>query len=678
MANTNRFTITGSTWSVTADGVTVGAGGGQEWPKTANWEDLSVLKTLVSGSDTIDLEGRMFALSASDDITLSSSYLSINTGETKTITNGRISAGRQLTWADQGAGRWETVGYVLEPSSHFDPQARLIDPLADAFPTLATWPAAPDEIQEYRRSPSTTHWKLVCRANDPGNGTVHTDTGDYNGDSGDPGFGGIITGFTITNTTLRNEITAAIGARTVTDLSLIGEAGPAFTYTFNITSWNDVTGEMVLDNPDNAKCYSTGMGFVMLGNPDFMTRPGDYTIDKTNNKIIYDPVNNDATGAIISSAVFCIRNSGGTLNLNNVELTGTIDYAGAALLTESVGTNAETNVLNSYLHSAMQLTALQGSGAFTYNRLNACDRAYGGASGAAVENCHIGPIVERSSAISILHTDDSSTVPTSTVRGNYIELPMAYHGNGVSLYYNAWMNSLVEHNLFRNCDRVLAFQPGGELSEEPGTMVFQNNLCVRDITYRPLLVGQVGLVYNGANDDFLFAEIGNQVVDIKCNSCYIDPSLYPDPITNQSMQYNFFKLRNCNVSVENCIGADFTAAQENYGGAGPALSHHYANNGAWGYTHNQYASFGAFDMAAIVDDTELQAQLDFANLRPTPGGAYATGASDGGPIGHRWNSTPTVADLDNLDINWASIYTAAAVPTATQYSDVYEGDDLRT
>jgi hypothetical protein len=267
-----------------------------------------------------------------------------------------------------------------------------------------------------------------------------------------------------------------------------------------------------------------------------------------------------------------------------------------------------------------------------------------------------------------------STVPVkqSIIRDCSFNMPSTNHGQGLSLYQNSWQNALVEHNLFLNCRRALAFQPGGERRTTPGEFRFENNLIVYDDSLDGPGGGQQSISFNGNPDDHLDSA---QTVIFRSNTVLISPALYDDNDDHGRWAIGLRPLRNSTVLVENNFAGSICASRQ----VALRVPHQRANNllelpgpvpgpssviygASWGST--DVPQLGAY--ATIIDYEALQLL-----------GTAASAASDGGRVGIRWGGQPSMAEIRTLSRDWFQQWPAEAIPSAVSHSDSWYEQDLR-
>lgn len=292
MANTNRFIIQDPIWAVEAEAAELStsiSGGipeqgsgpngiGEARPATmGTWSELQTLITATPDGGALDLRGMGFAPETHE-----SAYIS-NEGKSLLVIGGYLTGAKSLpSWTDLGGGVFSAG---MDLSWLDDMRNYLVDDAQAEGAALKVYPAAPLGYGNNRFS-KNENW-LVINNSGTNNGIVHTTLGDDTDD-------GYIQGFTITDPTIKAEVTARVNAVGITSIGIAVWAGANAT-NFNIPSaWNPTTGVMSFaeDFTINYKGYTS---FCMYGGQDL--DPGEYSIDIKNGMIYYNPVNGDPTTA---------------------------------------------------------------------------------------------------------------------------------------------------------------------------------------------------------------------------------------------------------------------------------------------------------------------------------------------------------------------------------------------
>ena len=622
------------------------------------WESLTVLQDLVTNAAdgaVIDLEGRLF--SVSPGVTKI-----IDTDNQLTIKNGVFCGAWRLAWATNGLGQVECT---VNPGEIADPTALLIDRDATFQPRLAVWPKPPAGQLAFPAD-ANSNWIVVTTLdNSVTNGVVHTEAGDNV-------VASLITGFQITDATVKAQIDAAIGGLSAPTLSCLHHAGPNAVKVAQVISWDGATGIMVL-NATETLIYNNYMEFSLSGNEAFITLDGDYVYNKAANKVTYKPVGSTGLEAMISILPIVWRSSSGAnLRFENMEIFGGDSNSTAAgLYTRLDGGAIPTVFDNCFMHSGA--AAIRGLSTCTDCRFERfIDRAISTEDGGRVERCTFKEI-SRSSAILVQCTGSGvQTVPVrqTIVRDCSFDMPSCIHGQGLALYANSWQNALVEHNLFINCRRVLAFQPLNEKRTTEGVMRFENNLVVYDQATDGITTGQQGIAFNKDADTHLDS---TQEVYFRSNTEIINPNIYLGGDSGR-WTMEIAKLQESTVTVENNFCGAISASAQDVVNFPARVPHKRANNLLVLDSNYSYgAAHGETDSAvAVAYNAGL---LDYPTLQLQ--GAASTSASDGGSPGIRWANSPTLAQALNPPADWYTQWPAQAIPTAASYSYAWLDQDLR-
>ena len=609
----------------------------------------------ASNGAVIDLEGRQFALWPQE----SSSNKLLNRNKSLEIRNARISGARVLDWYSIGGGRY--AADVIEDDLR-DPIAYMVDSNSEAQPLLAVWPPPPDVRTEFRTTFNSNWIDIRVETDGIDNGDVLTTEGVNIHNAN-------VTGFTITDSEILQQVNDAIGSCPDQNLMALIHSGANHIDEAQVLSWDPDTGVMMVDGSQTFRGY---LRFALTGNPDFIRGPREYSIDRTNLRVIYHPENDDPTGARYSTMPILFMVSGqGDVHFENIEFTGVTRLGGGdGLLKISVSHPDTVTATNCVFHSGSD--GIRGmNGAVINCRF---DRFYGYAlsskDGIKVEGSFFGPALEQHSAIQVTGSNGRhEEIEQTVIRDSYFSLPTSTHGQGMALYMNSWQNCIVEHNIFHNCIRAFSFQPGGsDPSIDTGEFIFRNNLAVFDKVYGELPGGQQGFSFNGRVDEHLVGVSSPQIVLIQSNTFMLHPELVDVPNVATPLKFDVRKLENSHVYVENNIYMTANASVDE----GSQLPHNRSHNGAYKTASTHREAWGATDLPDVGGISEI---FDIENLIPI--GAYATGASDGGPLGIRWSSVPTLLELADLQPNWFEIYQPESVPESSSWSEVFAGEDLR-
>lgn len=285
----------------------------------------------------------------------------------------------------------------------------------------------------------------------------------------------------------------------------------------------------------------------------------------------------------------------------------------------------------------------------------------------------------------------------SIFEGNFFDITFSNHGQGISLYFNAWGNANVKNNIFLNCGTAMSYQPASAaLSDRnpwTGKMVFENNLVIYQQNFgKGLGGGQSTWAFNGKSDAhmppvvetnyevFNHDPVNNQdIQQVRYwnNTCIVDfnhPSwsdgVLPErTISSLADGYRITKAkhRNSQVVFANnlVVGAEIVpnSAQSQYD---PPVSQLPPNKGHVHFNNlvtrtdgdevgGSFNTYGYYDARFSNEEHERLSQAyDFENNEVI--NSAITGARDGGKIGVRWAQYPTKDELKTIPINWADTY----------------------
>ena len=437
--------------------------------------------------------------------------------------------------------------------------------------------------------------------------------------------------------------------------------------------------------------YYKYLRFSLTGNPDWIQSPREYSIDKSSKKIYYKPSYAGEPKAEMSylKTLFLLRGSECDVSFEDLTMYGIRENRGTGtIIKKSTNDKVVYSVINCDLHSGVgALRGVEGGRVIntTFDRFT---RYVLVGDGAYVDKCKFGPAIERNSAVYMLSTrTPDGEIPQTVVTNSYFSLPVAVHGQGISLYMNAWQNCRIEHNIFHNCQRAISFQPSpktGERSVAVGEAIFNNNLFVVDQVDSVLSSGQSGFAFNGVSDEHLADYAGEQIVKIQNNTMVITEDEYLTPNSIQALRMTLNKFSNCNLTVSNnvvpsiytttrCLDGknEFPCSDESQ-----TLPQLRANNGLYEYVRYPHRhAWGKTDYPRNTDSESYRIDpdlFDMDNLQPV--GEWANYASDGGPLGIRWSGVPTLDQLKNLPDNWYEIWTAVNIPEPKSLDEVYAKD----
>lgn len=651
MSTSTRIQVTGLPVSITATYIPL------------VWESFSTLQSEISAAadnDTLDLTGRRFAV-VPGDVSLR------DYNKPLTITGGEISGAMSQAWTTTAPG---IVTAALTEDVVISATAPLIDRDATMIPRLATWPEPTAAMLPY---PTDTNPNWIPVTGDVTNGIIHTV-------SGDNFAGATITGFQITDPTTLAYINSGIGGLDATSLCVFHHSSSNRVGAAQVVSWNPTTGEAVLNQAETLQ-YGSYFSMAFTGNAAFMRYNGDYVIDQSLNQAIYRPNGSSGEEAMVSLNLSQVWRSDwpADMTFNNVEFFG-----GTGALWSRAGNDA--TLLNSvvfnncYFHEALMGTAGMCD-AYDCRFIQLVDRGMDGPDGITVERCYFKDVLHSSAISTKCLTSaglEAEPVRLTTIRDCYFNMPSSDHGQPISLYQNSWQNATVEHNLFVNCQRNIAFQPNAPYRTTPGVSKWENNLMIYDSQLKGPTSGQITFAFNGYPDSHLTAA---QQVIVRSNTMLISPTLYALDDDNGRWGLTLAPIQESTVYVENNFFGSANASVEDV--AFPArVPHNRANNmlmhAPWtnGGTGVYGNSWGLTDLPTPTT-TYTDYVSDYANL--TLATSLTIAATDGGTVGIRWTSVPSIAEALDPPLDWYTQWPAAAVPVAApeDLSPAWYTQDLR-
>ena len=636
-----------------------------------NYGTFTQLRELIDNTPDngiLDLGTKKYGATPSD-------FAKITISNNMTITNGTITGSMSLDWVLSSSNRIKGSRIDAITANYNDPTAWLIDEEASSYPVLAVWPTPASQSAKYPLTYNGNTWMAMRGTNDPGGST---DMGDVNTNQGDNIAGGIITGFTITNNIFKNIMNNLFTSldTTVDNLSIFMHAGPNVVAYAKIQSWDESTGVCVFvpgsNNSSLQHASSDYFHFILMGDTSFINGNGQYVIDQADESVLYQPAGGNGKKSRLALATEMIR-TGSQYNVTFDSLILTGNRGGEFWLVaqannpDKIGRITMTNCDISFGCAGLTSYATVQDSNFRHMQY----RGVAGFDGMIIERCLFDDIVNKS-AIAILcrSSADTANIPVdlSIIRDCKFSMPSAVHGQGISLYNSSWQNSLVEHNIFLNCDRSLSFQPEGTVVNRrttPGVMIYQNNLSVLNQNFYDQAGGQQGIAYNGADDQHI---IGTQSVIFRSNTILGNPDImFGTPESRVRFGIEIRKLKNSVTKIENNLMGSINAVRS----IDSLQPHQHANNFHTFSADLLYGqSYPSTDTINLVGPgVDQDAWMTYSTLQPT--GAATTGASDGGAVGIRWNSIPTLAQILAADKTWATTYTADDVPVASTTEDAW-------
>ncbi|MAB72916.1 MAG: hypothetical protein CMJ54_10470 [Planctomycetaceae bacterium] len=610
------------------------------------FETFAVLRDLLNQTPagaTLDLDGRSFAAVVGDTWVSSPAPI--------TVTNGTIYGAIKLDWTSSGNENFVTAG--LGDEIEIDFSAKVIDKFSSVTPTLAVWPDPPASVREY---PTTLNdsWIVVRDHAGTMNGTVDT-LGGVNAS------GYRITGFQITNPAILAQLRSALDGIDVSKMVMFHHSMNNIVGVTRIESWSPSTGVMVVDSSESLE-YSSYLSFILAGSESFIRRPGDYAISVGQKEITYWPASgSDGTAAMypILPVIWWDLGSNATV-FEDVDFIGGNMRGGAPALYRWDGTQGTPIFRRCEFRSG-------GSGIRGSAEIYDCEFHQMVGRGAAVGD---GAIIERSrftgmeksSAILVMAGQGvASDVPVrkTIIRDNFFSLPLANHGQGISLYHCSWQNAIVEHNIFLDCQRAISFQNGGVLRETPGELRIENNLVIVDDPRGIADFGQQTVSFNSGSSTHLDER---QKVFIRSNTIVGNPDVPGAGRWSIDLAYMQVETRR----IENNFVASISACPESPDNNAQQHANNFFAQPLWG------AALSSLDDRVVGDFSSC---FDYERMRPA--NAASQGASDGLPVGIRWGGEITIEDVRDLPKDWYDQWPALEIPAVEVTAPAWWNQDLR-
>ncbi len=634
------------------------------------WEPFSVARAEIgalSAGATIDFGTRKFAASFSDHEATGIDLSARSVG----ISGGRFSMGKTATWVDVGGGVYAADHDFSAYRSMF---GFVVDDNATNKPKMSVNPAGPSDMDPYRFVYNGNWWTVKNTTKGINSGVVQTVGGDNSS-------GSSITGWTITNPALKTEINSYLAGVTANSAagpwvlihSAANTVGPA-----RITGWDNSTGVLTVGafGTSTTTTYSGSyLEFALCGLPGQTLQSGEYMFDLTNGvtagRVLYKPVNGDASDARIPVSDYCFKvGNGHTYTIEHTKMDGQAAIGTAPGVIRDTGV-CSLNINNSTITDGCVFVRLNYTPATidkcVLKRSNA--RAVTLTSGATVTNNVIFH-VEGYSGILVQAADGVTAISHTHIENNLMSLEASTHGQGLSLYKDAWRNATVKHNIFYNCQRAFAFQPTGDpnvdRSAETHEFKFNNNLVVIDLVLdmEGFVGGQMGFAFNGARDEGLSGGNLEQKVNIRHNTIVFTdliPTTFSLNSKHQITSIDINKIDHSSVVVDSNIASLINASGTTY------------QNGGHTHGNNVTTSYNSASSIALTDKLIHPDRSDYLDGNTFRGTTLAGGASDGGILGIRWSNVPTSTQIQNIisndDVNWASTYAAQTLPTGASYSN---------
>lgn len=662
-ASNSEGTITG-----TADFGSVSA--------AAGWESFATAKSEIaalSNGATIDFTGRKFAADYADQA--SEGIRTVANNRSFQLVGGQFSGGRTASWSSVGDGVYAADHNFGDYRS---PTLYLVDGGTTTDPLMRINPLPPSDADDYRFV-NNGNWVVITGQDGTENGVIQTTGG--SGAASQP-----IIGMQITDSTTKTTINDLIGGVTM-DTSGTDVKGPwTLLHTANnivgaamITSWDNSTGMMGITGfaglaPINYNGAYLKMAFCGL--PGQTLANGEYCLDFTEGitggRVLYKPTNGDASDARIPVCdyVFSVGGAGSTISIDGVTIEGCSPRGSAPGAIRDATTANHITIKN--CHFSEHHTGLRINNSPATLDKNVMRRMTGRAmaivAGSEVTNNIIEHIEALSGAL-IQTLDNSDGVPFTLVENNIFSLESTTHGQGLSLYKNAWRNALIRHNIFYNCQRSHSFQNGGVGSdgnprEECYGYTFENNLVlvnkVLDIDGFP--GGQKSISFNGGTDSTIESD-GNQTAAFRSNTVVITSNV-PDTLSYgakvQLTSLDVADLRHTSTLLENNI----------YSIASASLGSNV--NGGHTHSNNLPTRINYLNATSTTDKLTHVNPDDVFEPNSFQAKVVSGGAHDGTRTGIRWTAVPTIAQIESIistdDVNWASTYAGSTLPAQGSYA----------
>tara|TARA_R110000824_G_scaffold371342_1_gene561053 strand:+ start:622 stop:3192 length:2571 start_codon:yes stop_codon:yes gene_type:complete len=630
------------------------------------WEPFSVARAEIgalSAGATIDFGTRKFASSFSDHEAYGIDLSARSVG----ISGGRFSMGKTASWNSIGGGVYEAAH---DFSAYRSPLGYVVDDNATNKPKMSVNPAGPSDMDPYRFVYNGNWWTVNNTTKGINSGVVQTVGGDNSS-------GSSITGWTITNSALKTEINSYLAGVTATSAagpwvlihSSANNVAPA-----RITGWNNSTGVLTVGafGASTTTTYSGSyLEFALCGLPGQTLQSGEYMFDLTNGvtagRVLYKPVNGNASDARIPVSDYCFKvGNGHTYTIEHTKIDGQAAISSAPGVIRDTGV-CSLNMNNSSITDGSVFFRLN----YTPATIDKCvlkrstARAAALISGVTMSNNVIFHI-EGFSGILVQAADGVTAISHTHIENNLMSLEASTHGQGLSLYKDAWRNATVRHNIFYNCQRPHSFQPPSSSSvdrtAEIYTYTFENNLAITDkvLDIQGFAGGQKAIAFNGAEDSGLSGSNGKQKVNVRFNTLLTTDAIPSTLSLNNRIQLSSMdlnKIKHSTVVIEaNIVGAM---------SASPLTS----QNGGHTHGYNLSTMYDNTSAIALTDKLVHPTRDDFLEVNTFQGKTVAGGAVDGGALGVRWSSIPTSSQITSIitgnNVNWASTYPALTLPTGS-------------
>ena len=518
------------------------------------------------------------------------------------------------------------------------------------------------------------------------------------------GDSGGINGITVVTTEFKTLVTTALGTNSLTDGSdgiiIHGQTGPNVVFTWIVTGWNETTGVMTFDS---AQSYNPGyFNFAFTGRKEFATEVGDCArvLNKTNNhnELFFIPYPSTYMPSlcypILTTPLFMYN---GTDAYSTTFNDTTIQGSGKWGIRSTSSVHLKMNRCD--VRWSFQGISTSGN----KGQLTTIDDSYVHDVVSSGINCSDGTTItgtrvlrtEKQECVAIYvnttgRADDEERLPL-VFKHNIVSCPLSNHGSGLTMYTSSWANSEVSHNIFFNNQRHLGIQSSGPtIAYTEKSCDITNNLFIGDFI-PDIVSGQKGVAENGRGDGLMWEDLENpkpnQHVNVSFNTSVGDIEM--DGL-GQVAGFSFPSFYYCDVNIVGNImsalnppvewnttnglapppagtnwegGADQTNTADNY---------IWYNNGTT--TPNGYGNSWSTQDIVSLDN---MAQYNYADLTPT--GDILTAATDGGKLGHRWNTTTNDLTLTAIQAkvdatsggsDIETYWPALSTPDAQTYSPV--------
>ena len=620
------------------------------------WEPHGVFQALLDGTPDggiLDVRGRGFFVRPGEVFRVNDKAMR--------ILGGHFTGASELDWSPIGDHLFEAP---VDLTQLADYRLLLIDPNSETWPLSAQRPAPPP-VRHFDRFTYNSNWWVVnAQSQDIDNGVVLTV-------DGPDSIGSAIVGLRIDDPVMRAAVTAAVGDDQPATISLMYHAGPNVIETNKIASWSPETGTLMFDGIGSLT-YNKYLRFCLSGSSSHLSSPGEYAIDLAMNRVIYWPVNGDPDQARLPMTDQVFRVDDVDIEFVNSTFTGNLTApSGAGMISSTLDPPSRIKMLGCHMHSC-RLGISNAKVDIDQSVIeHSTDRGVSVTDGSKITRSVIRHIQNKSGIIVMCDgTGPAGEVEQSIIRDNYFHMPASAHGQGLSLYKDAWQNALVEHNIFDDCERAFAFQPESNAAKrrtDSHALVFANNLVIYDDEADGLPGGQPVISFNGALDTHLPLDT-SQTVRFCHNTILAREGVIADPMSFTLWSVDLRKLVRADVKVESNVTGLISASSQ--GDEIGSLPHwRFGNLGLlsrWG------ASYGEYDLPS---PTEIDEVFNWESFEVD--GYARTAASDGGPVGIRWQAIPSAASLKMLGPDWSSVYPAEQLPAAPLLGWVYFNEDRR-